>query len=488
VGVLSTLRQDKAGEWGSLLDFLREARHRESRAVAALANTLTAPAAEQRELAEAIDAGPVLLELACDLRMPKTSRLAAARCLLEAGIEAPYNGQLFLGAGDLVTDPRLGGAARKLVEGGLPSAATSSGPAEAVSIEAGAFARGVAAAASTVGAERVKELLQGAPAFHAGVVAGLFAIGAGELPETQREQWKKILAETCAANKRAPAAARRLGLAPPWPPNLPEAFGPLVKEAEAKAAGVVSTDAVANPAALKKSPAIPEVAVRGGRPAPPPALPSPKLAEGKTLAPAIRRSPFRQMPTAPEPPTRVPAKPMEEVKARPRQQDPPPEPERPRIGPRISPNDELPARPAPVAMPPHKQADLRFDPGGNRISRADRWDDNHFQWQEPVLPAPVLPPPMKAAVAPGPFMQRVASIFEDRPEAVERLCAAAEAHVALRGDEQLLKELNQELARKKWLDKKAPLAQIMRLRAVAQDERQPGSWRSAARLLLERLG
>jgi hypothetical protein len=479
VGVLSTLRQDKAGEWGSLLDFLREARHRESRAVAALANALTAPVLEQRELAEATDAGPVLLDLACDLRMPKTSRLAAARCLLEAGIEAPYVGQLFAGAGDLVTDPRLGAAARKLVEGGLPSAVSASSPAESVSLEAGSFARGVAAAASTVGNERVRELLQGAPPFHAGVMAGLFAIGLGDLPETQREQWKKFLATTCAANKRAPAAARRMGLAPLWPPNLPEAFTELIKEAEQQASGVVSTDAVANPAALKK----PEVAVRGGKTASPPPLP-PKLAEGKTLGPAIRRSPFRQPPAPPAPKTEALPKPMEEVKARQRQQDAPPaEPSTPRIA---SP-DEVAARPR-VPVPPREAADLRFDPAGKRIPRADRWDDDAFQWQEPILPAPVLPAPMKAAVAPGPFTQRVASIFEDRPEAVERLCAAAEVQTALKGPEALERELLHELLRKKWVGQKAPAAQVARLRAVLQDKGQPDPWRSAAQLLLDRLG
>jgi hypothetical protein len=479
VGVLGTLRQDKAGEWGSLLDYLREARHRESRAVAALANVLSAPPAEQLELAESADAGPVLLELACDLRIPKTSRLAAARCLLEAGIEPPYVGQLFAGAGDLVTDPRLGSAARKLVEGGLPSAASTSGPAESVSLEAGSFARAVAAAASTVGKERVKELLQGAAAFHAGVVAGLFALGLGELPEVQREQWKKFLAATCAANKRAPAAARRLGLAPLWPPNLPEAFAPLIKEAEAQAAGVASTDAVANPAALKKPPPTPEVAVRGGMTAPPPKLP-----EGKTLAPAIRRSPFRQPPAPPPPKTVVPPKPMEEIQARARpQEQPQAEAERPRV----APPHELATKPR-VPVPPREPSDLRFDPLGKRIPRADRWDDNAFQWQEPILPAPVLAQPMKAAVALGPFTQRVASIFEDRPEAVERLCAAAEVQAALKGDEALQRDLMQELGRKKWAEKKASAEQVAKLRAVAGDAGQPGSWRSAARLFLDRLG
>jgi hypothetical protein len=481
VGVLSTLRQDKAGEWGSLLDFLREARHRESRAVAALANALTAPVLEQRELAEATDAGPVLLELACDLRIPKTSRLAAARCLLEAGIEAPYVGQLFAGAGDLVTDPRLGGTARKLVEGGLPSAVSAPGPAESVSLEAGSFARGVAAAASTVGNERVKELLQGAPPFHAGVMAGLFAVGLGELPETQREQWKKFLASTCAANKRAPAAARRMGLAPLWPPNLPEAFAGLIKEAEHQSSGVVSADAVANPAALKK----PEVAGRNGMTAsPPPIPPPPKIAEGKTLGPAIRRSPFRQPPAPPPPKTVVPPKPMEEVKAQKRPQAmPAPGPDRPHIA---SPG-EAAAKPR-VPVPPREAADLRFDPAGKRIPRADRWDDDAFQWQDPILPAPVLPPPMKAAVALGPFTQRVASIFEDRPEAVERLCAAAEVQAALKGAETLERDLLHELERKKWVGQKAPAAQVARLRAVLQAGGQPGPWQSAARLLLDRFG
>src|SRR5215469_15345708 len=148
MGILSTLRSDKAGEWPSLGDYLRELRHRETGALGALANALTAPAQEQQELAETADAGPILLDVACDLRMPKGARLGAARCLLEAGIEPPYIGQLFIGAGDLVTDPRLGALARKLVEGGLPSAAQLGGEAAIVSMAAGSFARSVQAAGS----------------------------------------------------------------------------------------------------------------------------------------------------------------------------------------------------------------------------------------------------------------------------------------------------------------------------------------------------
>src|SRR5260370_14314010 len=103
MSILATLRRDRTGEWPTLGDYLRELRHRESGALGALASALVAPAQEQKELVEAPDAGPILLELACDLRMPKGSRLAAARCLLEGGIEPPYIGYLFIRAGALVT-------------------------------------------------------------------------------------------------------------------------------------------------------------------------------------------------------------------------------------------------------------------------------------------------------------------------------------------------------------------------------------------------
>jgi hypothetical protein len=511
VGILSTLRQDKAGDWPSLLEFLRQARHREASAVAALGNALGAPAVEQKELAESIDAGPVLLELACDLRVPRTSRLAAARCLLEAGIEEPYVGQLFLGGGDLVTDPRMGAQARKLVELGLPSAVKIPGPAESVTLEAGALARSISAAGSTVGNDRVKELVAGAPPFHAGVMAGLFAVGLGELPPTQRDAWNKLLADTCVANRRAPAAARRMGMAPQWPPNLPDAFAPMINEAEEKATGVVSRDAAANPSALKpppppsksppQKPPVGEFAQRGGKAGGAGfagdgrspqgaalAAPPPKIAEGKTLAPPIRRSPFRQPPSAKaEAPVNVPPKPMEEIKGRVTPSTPLPDGPKPQLEPKEDGTPRTP-RAAPLAPPPkNRQDDFRFDPRGNRIPRADRWNHDDWEWQEPILPPSAMPPPMKAAVAQGPLAQRIASIFEDRPEAVERLCAAAEVQVALRGVEVLRQELLRELSSKKYVDKRPSAEQLARLRAVASSEAQPAPWRFAANLLLERL-
>src|SRR2546430_4068233 len=137
MGILATLRQDRAGEWRTLDDYLRELRHRETGALAALANALPAPSHEHKELAEYGEAGAVLLEVACDLRVPKGSRLAATRCLLEAGIEPPFVAHLFIGAGDLVTDPRLGSAARRLVESGPPPALQLEGDPAQITLAAG---------------------------------------------------------------------------------------------------------------------------------------------------------------------------------------------------------------------------------------------------------------------------------------------------------------------------------------------------------------
>ena len=488
--ILATLKKESAGIWPSLADYLREARHRETSALGALSAALIATPEEQKELAEAPDAGAILLELACDLRVPKGARLAAARCLLEAGIGGTQIGQLFIGAGDLVTDPRLGSAARKLVEGGLPAALQLGGELALVSLPAGSFARAVHASASAVGQARAKELLSGAPEGHAGAAAGLFAMGLGELPPDQRDRWKKLLEETCAKNRRAPAAAKRMGMAPPWPPNLPDAFAPLVQEAEKKNESVVAADAATSPLLLKKSGPLlgpPQGSSRpqtaGLRPqAAPPAAPT-----AKTISPPIKRSPFRKAIGAViEVPTTVPPKAMEEVKGR--AMGPAPVP----LPPHIAVKEDAPlttkASPLPIAALPSREVEqVKFDPRGRKIPRADRWQDDAFEWDLPTLPPSQLPPPMRAAVAKGPFTQRVQSIFEDRPEAVERLCAAAEARAAVQGEDKLLRELSQELSRKKWQDSRVPSEQLARLRAVESDQRQPRPWRAVARFLLDRL-
>lgn len=490
--ILATLRSTGMGQWPTLPDFLRDARLHESGALGALgAAALSATPEEQRELAEGPDAGGVLLDLARDLRVPKAARLAAARCLIEAGIEGEPLAQLFTGAGDLVTDPRLGAAAKKLVELGLPQALASGDPAR-VSFAAGAFARSVHAAASAVGQVRVRELLAKAPPAHAGAAAALFALG-GELPAGERAAWKKLLDETCVANRKAPAAARRMGLAPPWPPNLPDAFAALVLEAERAAAGVASVDAAKNPSALAA--AAPAAELTAGRP--PGATPLPRgtteVVGQRRVEPPIKRSPFRKpIGTVVEGKTVMPPKPMAEVLPQHGRGQPDPAtapPERPRV--QTEEEREAPkAAPLPglSALPTQRPGDeVRFDPAGRRIPRADRWSDERFQWQEPVLPSSDLPRPVRGVPTQGPFALRLQSLLEDRPEAVERLCAAAEARVAVAGEDQLLRELSSELGRKRWEKAHAPSGQLRRLESIRADGTQPDPWRKVAQLLIERL-
>lgn len=480
MSVLGTLRQGKASEWRSLSGYLRELRHRETGALGALASLLSTSVEEQRELGSAADAGPVLLEVACDLRVPKGARLAATRCLLEAGIEPPYIGQLFIGAGDLVTDPRLGGAARRLVEGGLPAAMQLQGEAAVVSMEAGSFARAAHAAASAVGAAKAETLLSQAPEGHAGAAAALFALGKGDLPAEQQARWAALLEETCARNRRAPAAAKRMGLAPSWPPNLPDAFEPLVRAAEEKNKSVSAADAAADRGSVVKRRA---GAVGRALPAPVAAGPL-KPGAGKPMPP-IRQSSFPRATGAVEelPKTRLPPKAMEQIRARTplsAQESLP----RPRVEPgeaRAVPSSALPVAPQLASRAPMG----RFDPKGNPLPRPDRWDDDDFQWPEPILPSPVLPPPLRAQVAEGPFAQRVQSFFEDRPEAVDRLCAAVEARAALRGEDDLLRELGAELASRRWHGRSAPPSQLARLRMIA-DGPLPAPWRAAAALFLQK--
>jgi len=506
--ILATLKKETAGQWPNLGDYLCEARHRETSALAALSAALTATPEEQKELAGAPDADAILLDLACDLRVPKGSRLAAARCLLEGGIAGPQIGHLFIGAGDLVTDPRLGSSARKLVEGGLPAALQLGGEVALVTLPAGSFARAVQASASAVGQARAKELLASAPEGHAGAAAAFFSLGQGGLPAAQLEQWNKLLETTCAKNRSAPAAAKRMGMAPAWPPNLPDAFAPLVQEAERKNAGVVAADAVANPALLKKSPPLPAAPtpprahqkgglgppLAKGAPAQPglakgaaPQPPAPPPAGARTDAPAIKRSPFRKaIGAVMEVPTRVPAKAMEEVKGR--AMGPSPAPSRPHIEQKEEAPLLMKPSPLPIAALPSKEVkQITLDPRGRQVPRTDRWSDDDFEWASPILPPSELPPPMRAGVAPGPLTQRVQSIFEDRPEAVDRLCAAAEARTAVAGEEKLLRELSTELSRKKWAEARAPKEQLARLRAIEGDDKQPKPWRAVARFLLDRL-
>jgi hypothetical protein len=104
----------------------------------------------------------------------------------------------------------------------------------------------------------------------------------------------------------------------------------------------------------------------------------------------------------------------------------------------------------------------------------------------PLLPVvPDAPPLRRAAVAPGPFAQRMRSLFDDRPEAVERLCAAIEARAAIHGLPAALEELGRELSQPRWRGLRASPEQLERLAAATRA--QPEPWRAAAVLLLDRL-
>lgn len=456
MAVLATLKKDRLGEWPTLAVYLADLRRRETNSVAALAGLLSSPAEEQREVAQGSGLG-VLIEIASDLRLPKGSRLAAARCAVEAGASGDALAALFVGAGDLATDPRLGASAKKLVESGLPAALAGRTGAE-VSLEAGAFARAAHASASVVGQARLKELLAAAPRGHAGVSAALFSMGAAELGE--RERWAKLLRQICTANRSAPAAAKRLGLAPPWPPSLPDSFAPLVQEAEKSAANVTAPDAAAAPpkagsgapaprrssgrlgpplpgrpeaAASSAHAAGPPAAVPASLPTAPPRRTGPMELGKKVVAP-IKPSLFRRpLGTVVEGPVKLPPKPMPPVAGR-------------------APPGADPQRPSPAG---------------------------------PLLPTVPAPRIRRAAVAPGPFAHRMRSLFDDRPEAVERLCAAIEARAAVHGLPAALDELGRELSHPRWKGLQAPAGQLERLAAAARA--QPGPWRAAAGLLLDRL-
>ncbi len=328
----------------------------------------------------------------------------------------------------------------------MPCALGLGGEAAQLSLAAGAFARAAHAAAFVVGIARIKELLATAPEPHAGAIASRFALGLGDLPEGQRSGWKRLLEQTCAAHRRAPAAARRVGLTPPWPPNLPDSFAPMIREAEESNASVQSADAAAARPAEPKRTQGPGASAAAKEPQPA------RAPSGKTLAPPIRQSPFRRpIGAVVEVPATAPPKPMEPL---------------------------APLRTA-------REPELRFDARGRRVPRADRWSDEEFEWEAPVLPSSDLPPPPNARPAAGPFAARLQSLFEDRPEAVDRLCGAAEARAAAAGAEQLARELRAEISRPAWRERKLPDAQVQRLRAVVKDSAHAEAWRAAAQALLD---
>ncbi len=538
MGIVGTLNAERMGTWTSVLAYLQDLNRRETGSLAALAAALAAPPAEQKELAEG-DGMLVLADVAGDQRVQKGARLAAVRCAVEAGVDGPVLATLFVGGGELAADPRLGATAKKLVETGLPAVlADPQHPTARVSLQAGAFARAAHVAASVVGLSRFKELVAPAGAAHAGVNAALFALGQGPLPAGELDAWKKLLKEGATAFKRAPPAAKRLGLTQLWPPILPEAFKDLIAEAEAATANVVAIDAT-------KGGVIKGTAGSGAAPQPPPGKQAPP-APGKKLLPTappiMARTPRAgslgaPLPTAsarpaPPPPSSKPA-PSASAPAKPAPQEAPaqvqakvgaaikPQHRRPigsvvegkdakiiaptralpamsgqfaagheimRDAPRVHETDLTPgakkAAPLPGLSPlPSVEAKpLEFDLNGRKMPAVPRWEETD-RWEEPLLPSSELRPPLRASIALGPFAKRMKALVDDRPEAVERLCAAAEARALLAGMDALERELRAEATLPRW---RKPLSaeQLARLKKVSADADRPESWRRASALVL----
>ncbi|MBS2023618.1 MAG: hypothetical protein JST92_14540 [Deltaproteobacteria bacterium] len=538
MAILSTLKQGDLGSWKSLDEFLEALRLRETGAVGALGLALAAEPSEHKELANMRGATPILLSVAGDLKVPKGARLLAARALLEVGLPDPELAELLFQGGDLLTDPRLGSHAKRLAEGGLPAALKTQGEQiRKVGDRAEAFTRAAHAASSVLGKDRVKELLAAQGSVSAGVSAALFALG-GELAEGDRALWQKHFVDLCTKFKKAPAAAKRMGLVTPWPPFLPDAFAPLIKAAEEATASVQTTDVLTRPKgglgapiASTQAPAstgksapqslAPQAAPPLPKPPPPQPVPSrmttQHLGSSKTLAPAINRGTQRGRP-APgvTPPPDGPVDPLE--KALPRNMPaliPRPsvaateEASRATGGPR--PGEAGSTEPAPlgaersrvpagvlralkesnsISLPDGSiytgKEPLRFDPKGKRIPHPHRWADTsrELEWQEPVLPPPVLRDPGRAAVVPGPFALRMKSLFDNRPEGVDRLSAAAEARAAMVGNEQLIAELTRELSHARWKGKRLSEEQRAKLRTLSMDESASAAARSAAQAVL----
>ena len=567
MAILETFRKDSWGSWKSLPEYTDLLARRDTAALAALGAALGMEPPDQKELGTAAPA--LLVELAADLKQQKGTRLAAARCVLEAGADEKQLSDLLLAAGDLLTDPRLGKGARTLAEGGIPAALKLRREFEKVAMIAGDFARAAFSASSVVGANRVKELLASAGQGNAGANAARFALG-DPLPEADQVSWQKLLSAQCAAFKKAPAAAKRMGMVAPWPPFLPEPFAPLIKAAEVASQAVTTTDALASnrPPAPPKgtkvveapaaaAPARPAAAPLSTVQAPPvPTIPnvntqppprqsgrnfsSQVLSTGaKAMAP-INRMSRPSSAVLMEGPALTPKGPQQEKKV----MMPAITPRTPGVANPISPEGaraalEKSASAAeaaasgrtslagttfdPLAGVAALQRDpmsaklsagtlqqmaiergltlpdgrlykgsepLGFDARGRRLPRSDRWRDDAFEWQEPILPKSAMKPSSQSRVVQGPFAQRLQSLFENRPEAVDRLCAAAEAQVLLAGaggEGDVLVELARECSLSRWRKRATPPEQLDRLRKLAASEERPPASRAVARALAQQL-
>lgn len=246
MALISWLKREGFGTYGTLDEFVGELARRSTSALGGLGAALvSAPANDLTEVAQGQGQG-ICTDVVRDLRVPKGARLAALKAVLVAGAGAQAP-RLFAGASDLVADARLSAADREyLVRSGLKGLLDTIPP-EALNVE---LLRGAHAAseAARAGAEAVlKELVDGYPANHASILTIRHAALGEPLPPELEARWLDLLTRQCRAARNAPPAAKRLGTAPEWPPMVPESFRPLLKRAEDAAAATRPTVGAVSP-------------------------------------------------------------------------------------------------------------------------------------------------------------------------------------------------------------------------------------------------
>lgn len=284
------LKREGFGTYATVDEFAGELARRSTSALGALGAALQAPVEDLLEVAQGANLG-VCVEVVRDLRVARGARLAALRAVLMAGAGAEVV-RLFVGAADLISDPRLPAADRTyLLRSGLKGLIDKSA---GLDVE---LARGMLGASELSGAgdkALIDEVLRGFPEQHPVARSVREAVKEGKLSAELEEAWLEVLARHHRAAKNAPAVARRLGKAPEWPPLVPASMRPLLTRAE------TWTPPAPKPAAPKTPEIAPSIQRR--KAAAPPAEASPPPAPSAPReAPAIRSRGRRVEESPPQP-------------------------------------------------------------------------------------------------------------------------------------------------------------------------------------------
>lgn len=272
MALLVFLKREGFGTYKAVDEFVGELARRSTSALGGFGAVLASKSPDDVKEAAQGDGQNVCAELVRDLRVPKGARVAALRALMLAGVGANLPA-VFAGAADLLGDTRLPDADRTyLAKSGLQRFLESLEP-QKVSLEVARGAATAAEVARVLGVEGVKEVVAPFPVNHVGALTVRHAALDEPLPGELRDQWLALLARQFKAAKNAPAAAKRLGRAPEWPPVVPEVFRALLAEAEkglptpaAPAPAAPSTGKVLAPlerASTRPSPGVEPTAFRG---------------------------------------------------------------------------------------------------------------------------------------------------------------------------------------------------------------------------------